>query len=1182
MRLVVRPNSIEGLKCVKQPGTGLFHTFQLSSVGPLVRLLIALSFALMRFVAAAEAPEAAPPGDDSGLKLILTIEPSKNDGADVQEFRLELKNTGERSVRLLHRWEAETESSAFEDELKFCTLTAVPDVSTGGGFQTTWTPKKFGHKSIELAPGTSRVTNFKVKPVAGVFVGGLLFYEPGKYEVKATCCLSVMDSAAGWSPSIFSDLRWITSDPQPFIVGGSTAEPRRTVAHIVSIDRDSNTAKINLGSDDNIAAEDLFEPDQRQGGRLRVDRVEAKESAVTLVSGRGRPAPIARTGDYNTHIENCIAVKARIVQLRPETNPNWELSQAIQFSNIQQVNEILDENPKAIDAASSLYGQWPLNSAIHQMKEGKTEIVELLLKRGAAVNGRGYFGETPLHCAAGRGDARLIALLLERGAEVNATATSERRGSGAGETPLHRAASYGNVEAVRMLLEHHADPNAKTAEGATPLYFAAWRGHLDAMKLLLAQPGADVHARLNDGKTLLHAAANSGKREAAELLIERGADPKAVDAEGRSALYFAADYAHRYGDLEQRLASLSLKEAEPSTQCSPAPAVSVTSVARKAESLPDYLSSQGAPDDIWSLMLREKTSDAAKFLAAHPEVANQPGPDERSPLLWAIKEKHAELFNVLLAANPDVELRDRFGRTALHWAARLGDLAAATALLKKGAEVKVRDDVDSSSPLHLAAKAGRAALVKLLAAHGAEIDARTAYGQTPLMECLNALCHERFFEETADIEPSHSFNFNPYQSTEKFITRDEAPEVVKALLEHGAAVNVRDGADVTPLHFAVLGKHAAVVELLAANGADVNAADNAGRTPLHRPAEFSPFSMHFDGPDPEAAEITRILLEHKAAADLKDKEGYTPLLRESEHGCADAVQALLAAKASAAATTTHGETALHLAVRSGNMDTVVVLADAKLDANASNKDGQTPLHWAARAPCGGEGGAAKYRDIARVLLSCGADPKAKDKEGKTPHDFIQTRIREFNGPEKSRELELLQEIKFILEEPSAKKKAFIDWNPKTATIGARGIGPRADEMSVELATFVFVYPKDQDAYIARHFKNYGEILQQTGRTLPARLAPLNFLDVDIESVISYFSMTARLNLISDPRAENIRAKKRVTIRNADGTAADALFFVCVLGDLEAEFQKPEGRIPGQLNLRAAEITPVGSDEKKER
>ena len=37
-KLVVRQNSNEGLKGVKQPATGLFHTFQLSSVGPLAEL----------------------------------------------------------------------------------------------------------------------------------------------------------------------------------------------------------------------------------------------------------------------------------------------------------------------------------------------------------------------------------------------------------------------------------------------------------------------------------------------------------------------------------------------------------------------------------------------------------------------------------------------------------------------------------------------------------------------------------------------------------------------------------------------------------------------------------------------------------------------------------------------------------------------------------------------------------------------------------------------------------------------------------------------------------------------------------------------------------------------------------------------------------------------------------------
>ncbi len=74
---------------------------------------------------------------------------------------------------------------------------------------------------------------------------------------------------------------------------------------------------------------------------------------------------------------------------------------------------------------------------------------------------------------------------------------------------------------------------------------------------------------------------------------------------------------------------------------------------------------------------------------------------------------------------------DRDGRSALHYAARDGDLIAARKLVAAGMEVNLQDK-DGWSPLHFAAQARSADLAEFLINHGAIVDAQDRFGNTPL------------------------------------------------------------------------------------------------------------------------------------------------------------------------------------------------------------------------------------------------------------------------------------------------------------------------------------------------------------------------------------------------------------------------------------------------------------------
>jgi uncharacterized protein len=154
---------------------------------------------------------------------------------------------------------------------------------------------------------------------------------------------------------------------------------------------------------------------------------------------------------------------------------------------------------------------------------------------------------------------RLINTLLERGANPNArlTARPPFRGglnrnwlSEPGATPFYRAAFSGDVQLMRLLLAHGADPAIATNDNTTPLMVVAGIGYLvgqsfiwpeadalDALKLCLEL--ADVNAANNAGLTALHGAAYKGWNTAVQTLVDRGANLKAKDKEGRTPMNWA-------------------------------------------------------------------------------------------------------------------------------------------------------------------------------------------------------------------------------------------------------------------------------------------------------------------------------------------------------------------------------------------------------------------------------------------------------------------------------------------------------------------------------------------------------------------------------------------------------------------------------------------------------------------
>ncbi|XP_076004430.1 ankyrin repeat domain-containing protein 12 isoform X2 [Genypterus blacodes] len=103
------------------------------------------------------------------------------------------------------------------------------------------------------------------------------------------------------------------------------------------------------------------------------------------------------------------------------------------------------------------------------------------------VNKRNERGETPLHMAAIRGDAKQVKELISLGADVNVK-------DFAGWTPLHEACNLGYYDVAKVLISAGAEVNTQGLDDDTPLHDASSSGHKDIVKLLLRHGGSAFQA----------------------------------------------------------------------------------------------------------------------------------------------------------------------------------------------------------------------------------------------------------------------------------------------------------------------------------------------------------------------------------------------------------------------------------------------------------------------------------------------------------------------------------------------------------------------------------------------------------------------------------------------------------------------------------------------------------------
>ncbi|XP_058803919.1 ankyrin-1-like [Phymastichus coffea] len=638
--------------------------------------------------------------------------------------------------------------------------------------------------------------------------------------------------------------------------------------------------------------------------------------------------------------------------------------------------------------------RWSGKTYLHLAVEAQfTDVVVLLIERGADVNAKTNENESVIQLAFQANNEKIIHLLLQCDIDLSAQDFF-------GNTPLHYAVNFLNISIIQKVLNKGANVNIRNKDGMTPLDFMItkydfslarktieWMNKMspgitfncaeicqeelyvndtiknkliDAVKILL-ENGSKINSCCTNSKlTPLHHAVKSGNREMVVFFVQNNANINAIGARDETPLNIAIAYEH--------------------------------------EEIAKYLISKGA-------------------------IVNH-GFNDDMLLHMAVFNKNEKLVNLLLENNADITVKYKEdGRTALHLAVTCECSKITEIILNKGANINESTNTGDTA-FHIATKLGFLNICKILLKHKPNINQKNSFGQTPLyiavekgfFDIVTELLHKKpditknklaLYFAVGDTDNhrriaveliSYGFSFDfiytiSFEEIISFVNKaviNGHLKILRCLLNFGLDLNLLVSSQVQNnerffLHAAIKKSYMIITKLLIDHGIDVNMTDEDNCTPIFYAAASNNFN------------IVNLLLENYAKVD--NYQIFFMVISKANYRM---IQHFLKYYKNVNVQDEFGTTALHIAVWNGDEETIQLLFEKgckysivqdlphfteEMRLRIQDHYGKdvledfrknivtTPLHIAARR---------NYSDIVEALIEHGFNVDCRDSCERTP------------------------------------------------------------------------------------------------------------------------------------------------------------------------------------------------------
>jgi ankyrin repeat protein len=395
------------------------------------------------------------------------------------------------------------------------------------------------------------------------------------------------------------------------------------------------------------------------------------------------------------------------------------------------------------------------------------------------------------------------------------------------------------------------------AQAAASLADAAEKKDRARVAALLKQ-GADVNAAQADGMTALHWAAYHEDVPLTTQLLKAGAH---------------ADAANRYGVTPLSVA------------CTNGNAVIV---ALLLEAGADANTARRGGETVLMTAARTGKPGPVKALLSRGAAVNAKDRKGQTALMWAAAEGHAEVVSLLLAARADFKSPLPSGFTPLLFAAREGRLEVVRVLLKAGADINdaipgkkgvPRGPKPGTGALLMAVENGHFALAIELVKAGADPnDQRAGYGALHMISWVRK--PSRGDDEEGDPPPIGSGKLTSLEFVQEMVAHGAKVNLPSKVGVSGRGILNKPGA--TPFLAAAATADVPLMELLIKLGADPLLANAQGASPLLAAAGVGVGAPEeAPGTEPDVLEAVQLLVKLGADVNAVDDKGETAM-----HGAA--------------------------------------------------------------------------------------------------------------------------------------------------------------------------------------------------------------------------------------------------------------------------------------------------------